>query len=112
MLAFPSPSTASAPALPQGIKDIRPAQGAGLGEGEVGERGGRHFRLPRVQIPTDGADQTLKHVPGLGVFPAEVVENSRVRPPFLGIPDVVGQLQVAHDGAVFTRLAGGAEVHA
>ena len=58
---------------PEGAKHIGAAQGAGLGEGEVGEGGDKRFRLVGVQIPTDGADQTFKRVPGLGVLPAEVV---------------------------------------
>jgi hypothetical protein len=73
---------------------VRPAHGPGRGDRQLA-RPGRGEGLGRIQQPGQRRGQAPDRVLVELVVPAEVVQDPRARPLCLGVPLVVGQLQVA-----------------
>ena len=73
--------------------------------------GGGGERLRRLERPRQRADQPLERRPVELVLPAEAVEHPDPRVARLGVPFVVGELEVSDDRAVPRPPLRGPEVH-
>jgi hypothetical protein len=80
------------------MQRVRAAQRPGLGELQAVGRGGQG--RVRVEEPRDRGDQPLQRLAVRVVLAAEVVDDLRLRPAQLRVPDVVGELEVADLAAV------------
>jgi hypothetical protein len=97
-------------AVPQPLQRPDPAQRPRLDELQALVGGGSQ-RPVGVQEPRDRGDQALQRGAVVGVLAAEVVEHLHPGPLGLGVPGVVGQLQVAHHRAVVVAPWGRPQVH-
>ena len=90
----PADGRVQAEPAPQLVQDVDPAGRARRGDRQLARlRRGQCLR--GVQQPGQGRDQAADGVLVELVLPAEVVQHPRARPLRLGVPLVVGQLQVA-----------------
>ena len=98
-----------AQALPEGLEDIQVAEGPGAEQTAVRVVGGD---LLGFAAGEDGAGEAAQGIDvGGQVGAADVVENLDAGALGLGVPAVVGDLEMGEGGAVLAFLAGDAQVH-
>jgi hypothetical protein len=112
----PAHLLAQAQAVPEGTKEVEaaillgPLDGDGLAEGF-----GLRFQADQIIRAGDAEDALGQAAYGLDIevlLTAEVVDDAGLGALLLGIPDTLGELEVADGGAVAVVTLGGAYVHA